>query len=347
MHLIRREHTTLLRSVAVLVGACAAALSGGALLFMALGQNPVDTYVTMLRGGFGSWYGLAESLVKMVPLGLCALGIALAARMGLWNIGAEGQLIMGAIAASWIALFFKVPPGTMLFLTAVAAALAGALWATLAAVLRAWFGTSEILSTLMLNYVAESFLEFLVYGPWKGPDRFPFTVYFPKSAWLPTLCTTRIHPGVIVLVVLAVLLHFLLKKTHFGFEIELTGDSVAASDYAGVPARRNIVLVLAIAGSLAGLAGMFEVTGLQHRLQPSISPGFGYTAIIVAWLARRHMLSCVMVAFLFGGLAVAGDELQIVLGIPGGVVAVFYGLLFVCVLSAEVFEHHTVRWRGS
>jgi simple sugar transport system permease protein len=319
----------------------------GAGLFLALGKSPIEAYGAMARGGFGNWYGFSETLVRMVPLGLCALGIALAARMGLWNIGAEGQLVAGAVAASWVALFWPVPPLLMLPVACAMGAIAGALWATIASALRAWLGTSEILSTLMLNYVAESALQYLVYGPWKGPDRFPFTVYFPDSGRLPTLFGSRVHPGLIILVILAVTLHILLKTTRLGFEIRLTGDSPAASDYAGVPSKRNILIVFALAGALAGLAGAFEVTGLQHRLQPSISPGFGFTAIIVAWLARKHMIGCLLVSLIFGGLVVAGDELQIALRVPGGVVMVFQGLLFACVLGAEVLEGHRLRLRGT
>jgi len=347
MRLVQRESSSTIRSIAVVLSAVLIAFALGSALFLSLDKNPLEAYLAMARGGFGSGYGLSETLVKTVPLGLCALGIALAGKMGLWNIGAEGQLTMGAIAASWVVLFWKVPDAALLPLAAIAAATAGALWSTIASTLRAWLSTSEILSTLMLNYVAELFLQYLVYGPWKGPDRFPFTVYFPRTAWLSTLGTTRLHSGIVVVVILAVVLHVLLKRTRLGFEIHLTGDSSSASDYAGVPSKRNILLVLAMAGALAGLAGLFEVTGLQHRLQPSVSPGFGYTAIIVAWLARRHMLGCLLVAFLFGGLAVAADELQIVLHIPAGVVLVFQALLFVCVLGAEVFENYEIRWRNA
>ncbi|MBI4863485.1 MAG: ABC transporter permease [Candidatus Riflebacteria bacterium] len=344
MRLVRRDAPSALRSVAAVSVACVIALGLASLIFLALGRNPLEAYRAMVVGAFGSWYGLSESLVRMVPLGLCALGIALAARMGLWNIGAEGQLVAGAIAATWVALFLRPPDWSMVWLVALAAACAGALWATLASVLRAWIGVSEILSTLMLNYVAQACLEYLVYGPWKGPDRFPYTVYFPQSAWLPLWPGTRIHPGLVALVVLAVLLWVLLKTTRLGFEIRLTGDSPSASDYAGVPARSNIVLVMAISGALAGLAGMFEVTGLEHRLPHAVAPGFGYTAIIVAWLARRHMLGCLLVALVFGGLIVGGEDVQITLRIPQGAVGVLQGLLFVSVLGAEVFEHHEVRW---
>lgn len=340
MRFVRRAAPSALRSAAVGLAALALAIVLGAGLFAALGVDPLAAYATMLQGACGTGYGAAESVVRMVPLGLCALAVALAARMGLWNVGAEGQLLMGAVAASWVALAWPLPGPCVLPAMAVAGALAGAAWCTVAAALRARLGVSEVLSTLMLNYLAEGFLHYLVYGPWKGPDRFPYTVPFPESAWLPAWGATRIHPGVLLLPLVAGLLHLVLARTRLGFEIALAGDAPEASEYAGVPARRNLVLVMALSGALAGLAGMLEVAGLQHRLQPGISPGYGYTAIIVAWLARRHMLAIVPVALVFGGLAVAGDELQIALRVPQGAVGVFQGLLFASFLGLAFLERH-------
>ncbi|MFZ5814410.1 MAG: ABC transporter permease [Bacillota bacterium] len=318
--------------------------------FLALaGKDPVKVLATMFGGAFGTKYGLSETLVRSVPLVLAGLGIALAARMQLWNVGAEGQLYMGAFAASGIALSLgeQLPAPVLLPLMAVAGIVAGGLWGLLPGLARAYWSTNETITTLLLNYVAINWVSYLVYGPWKDPKgfNFPLTATFHINAWMPTLWG-RVHSGLIVAILAAVLLYLVLGWTRWGFEIKVVGDSPRAAQYARISITRNILLVMFTAGALAGLAGMMEVSGLIHRLQHNISPGYGYTAIIVAYLARRHPLAILPVAFLFGGLQAGGYSVQ-TMGVPLASAYMIQGALLFTVLAAEMLTRNQIRlhWR--
>ncbi len=318
--------------------------------FLALaGKDPIKVLTTMFGGAFGTKYGLSETLIRSVPLTLAGLGIALAARMQLWNVGAEGQLYMGAFAASGVALYLgkSLPGAALLPLMGLAAILAGGLWGLLPGMARAFWSTNETITTLLLNYVAINWVNYLVYGPWKDPGGmgFPLSAIFAKAAWLPTLWG-RVHAGLIVAILIAVLLYLLLGRTRWGYEIKVVGDSPRAARYAGISITRNILLVMFGAGALAGLAGMMEVSGLIHRLQPGLSPGYGYTAIIVAYLARRHPLAVLPVAFLFGGLQAGGYSVQ-TMGVPLATAYMIQGAILFTVLGAELFTRNRVRLAGS
>ncbi len=262
-----------------------ALLFGGTLLALA-GENPLTVYQAMITGALGDWNGVAETLVKTTPLLLAGLGVAVAFRMQLWNIGAEGQLYLGAIFATGVALFvLPSAPGWVLVPAMIAGGLlGGALWGLIPGALRAFFGASEIITSLMLNYVAILFSEYLVHGPWRDPQAFGFpgTPPLPDAGWLPQWGTTRVHLGLLFGLVAAMLLWVMLRRTRLGYEIGVMGENPRAALYAGMPTRRTILLVMALSGALAGLAGMSEVAGIGHQLQRNLSPGYGYAAIIVA-----------------------------------------------------------------
>ncbi|MCA9879889.1 MAG: ABC transporter permease, partial [Thermomicrobiales bacterium] len=307
----------------VTVASLLAALVFGGIVLAVSGENPLTVYRAMLTGALGSWNGVAETLVKTTPLLLAGLGVAVAFRMQLWNIGAEGQLYFGAIFASWMALYLA--PGVsgwlMVPLMVVAGMVGGALWGFIPGALRAFFGASEIITSLMLNYVAILFSDYLIHGPWRDPQAygFPGTPQFPDAAWLPRWGTTRVHLGLLFGLAAALLLWFLLRRTRWGYEISVMGENPRAARYAGMPMTRTILLVMALSGALAGLAGMSEVAGIGHQLQRNLSPGYGYAAIIVAWLARLHPFGAVLVAFLLAALTVGGDQLQMSLGLPAAI----------------------------
>jgi simple sugar transport system permease protein len=321
------------------------ALLTGAILLLASGENPLTVYRAMARGAFGDRYGVAETLVKTIPLLLTGLGVAVAFRMQLWNIGAEGQLYLGAIAASGTALFlFPDWPAAPLIAAMVLAGLAGgAAWGLIPGVLRALTGASETIVSLMLNYVAILFSEYLVHGPWKNPQGFGFpgTEQFPEAAWLPRYGTYRVHLGLVFGLVAALVLWVLLRRTRWGYELAVTGENPRAARYAGMRTRRNIILVMALSGALAGLAGMSEVAGVGHQLQRNLSPGYGYTAIIVAWLGRLHPLGIVLVSFLLAALLVGGDQLQMAMGLPAAVAPMLQGTILFFLLGGELLT----RWR--
>lgn len=321
-----------------------ALLASAAFLAMA-GKSPVAVLSAMLGGAFGSKYGLSETLVRSVPLILAGLGIALAARMQLWNVGAEGQIYMGAFAAAGVALTWgDLPSAVVLPLMAVAGMVAGGLWAFLPGLARAYLGTNETITTLLLNYVAINWVSYLVYGPWKDPKgfNFPLTAMFQKNAWLPTLWG-RVHIGLLVALLAAALLWVVVSRTRWGYEIKVVGESPKAARYAHISIAKNILAVMFTAGALAGLAGMLEVSGLIHRLQRDVSPGYGYTAIIVAYLAKRNPLAIVPVAFLFGGLQAGGYSVQ-TMGVPLATAYMIQGMILFAVLAAEMLTRNQIRF---
>ena len=317
----KRLNPSIAMNVAVPLLSLVAALAVGALFLTLTGRDPVEVYEAMFKGALGSRYGLSETVVKAIPLMLCALGISAAFRMQLWNIGAEGQFYMGAFAASWLPLTFpELPAVLMLPGMMLLGAAAGGLWGLAPAVLRARWKVNEIITTLMFNYVAILWVDYLVYGPWKDPKgfNFPLSAKFPAAAALPTFGDSRIHMGLFIALLLAVFFWIIFEKSRWGYEIKVIGSSESAARYAGMNISRNIFQVMILSGAVCGLAGMTEVSGIVGRLQPGLSPGYGYTAIIVAWISKLHPAAILVVSVLFGGLQVGGFFVQ-TMGVPASV----------------------------
>ena len=321
------------------------ALAAAAAIFSSYGVDPFEAYRRIFAGSFGSWYGFSETVVKAIPLMVCAVGLSIAFRARLWNIGAEGQLLMGAIGATWVALSFPGAPPIVLQSTMFALGFSfGAVWGLIPGALRARFGNQVAITSLMMNYIAERILEYLVYGPWKGPSEwgFPYTSKFSVSAQLPRLAGTRIHsPTLLLGLALAVVLFILTTKTRFGFEVRVTGENPDAAKYAGMSFFKIALVTMLISGGLAGLAGVGEVAGIQLRLRTGISPGYGYTAIIVAWLSRLNSLLVVPVSLLFGGLLVGGDAIQLI-GLPFAAIDMFNGLILLFVIGGEALIEYKI-----
>lgn len=334
---------------AALAGSLILALLTIAIIFYALGVNPLFAFQRIFRGGFGSVYGLSETLTKSIPLMLTGVGLALAFRSRMYNIGAEGQLLMGAVVASGLALKFPHWPSQVLLPAMfIGGFIGGALWALIPAVLKIRFRVDEVLTSLMLVYVAGDIVRYLVYGSWKGAKEFGFpqTDKFAEVAQLPQILGTRIHyPTLILAITLAVLIYLLIKHTKLGYEIRVTGENPAAAGYAGMNYQKIAMLVMIISGGLAGLAGVGEVAGIHFRLRvpEGISPGYGFTAIIVAWLARLNPLAAILTAFLLGGLLVGGDAIQISLNLPAATVHVFNGVILLFVIAGDLFTRYRIR----
>lgn len=310
------------------------------------GRDPIEVYSAMFGGAFGSAYGLSETAVKAIPLALCALGIAVAFRMQLWNIGAEGQFYMGAFASSWLPLTFpELPAVIMLPVMLVMGMAGGAVWGFIPGFLRANWRVNEIITSLMLNYIGILWVSYLVYGPWKDPQgmNFPLTAQFPDAAMLPALAGSRVHIGVLFVIILAVIMAVVFSKSRWGYEIKVIGSSEQAARYAGMNIKSNIYLVMIVSGALCGLAGMTEVSGIVGKLQPGLSPGYGYTAIIVAWLAKLNPFAIILVSVLFGALQVGGYLVQ-TLGVPATVAAMLQGAILFFVVGGEVFTTYRIRF---
>lgn len=342
----RREITTpLFRYSAPLVSIAVALFVAGFLL-LANGVNPLEAYRAILLDAVGSLYGLSETLVKTTPLIFTGLGVSLAFRMQIWNIGAEGQLYVGAMAASGVALFSGIENHWLLLCCMfLAAFISGGLWAGVAGLLRARWRVNEVIVTLLMNYIAILWVDYLVYGPWKDPKgfNFPLTAQFSDAARLADYFDTRLHSGFFLALVCALLLYLFMERTIWGYQIKVIGSNPKAAQYAGMKTGLTIFAVLFLSGAIAGLAGFSEVAGLQHRLQHGISPGYGYTAIIIAWLAKRSAVGVVIVSLLMGILLVGGDSLQLLWRLPVAFVYAFQGLILFFLLAADFFIQYRLR----
>ena len=286
-------------SAAMTLAAVGVALLISGLVLWFVGGDPVRAFLHIAEVAFGSVGALSDTLVKATPLILTGLACSLAFRMRLWNIGAEGQFLLGAWGASAVVLLPILPAGTpaivVIPVMMVFGALAGGAWGFIPGILRARLGVNEIITSLMLNYVALSWIQYWVFGPW-SEGGFQQTEAFPPEAWLPRLTDfaeqfpilggLTVHLGLVFGIVLAAIMWVVLERTRWGYEIKLIGDNPRAARYAGIDIAKKIVIVFVISGALAGLGGMSEVTGVVHRLQDRISPGYGFTAIIIAYLAR-------------------------------------------------------------
>lgn len=343
---VKRELSTpLFRFCAPIVSILVALFVAGFLL-LAAGVNPLQAYLEILQEALGSSYGLSETLVKATPLILAGLGVSVAFRMQIWNIGAEGQIYMGACGATWVALFSGIEQPTLLISAMFGAAfLAGGLWAGVAGLLRARWQVNEVIVTLLMNYIAILWVNYLIYGPWKDPQgfNFPLTAQFSDAARLSQFFDTRLHSGFFLALVCALLLYLFMERTVWGYEIKVIGSNLKAAKYAGMRTGLAIFVVLFLSGAIAGIAGFSEVAGLQGRLQHGISPGYGYTAIIIAWLAKRSALGVVIVSFLMGVLLVGGDSLQLSWQLPVAFVYAFQGLILFFLLASDFFIQNRLR----
>jgi general nucleoside transport system permease protein len=337
----------LARRVAMLLFSLLLALLIGAVFMLAVGVDPLVTYVTMLSGAFGSDYSLSETLVKATPLGFLALAVLLPSLAQFWNVGAEGQYAMGAFAGTGVALFIApaLPPGLVIPVMLLAAFVAGAIWGVIPALLKTIFKANEILTTLMMNYIAAYWLDYLVYTAWKDPNGFGFpgTAVFPAGAWIPQIFG-RMHAGFFVVLVLAVVIWVVMERSRFGFELKVMGESLKTAYYSGFPVAKNIVLAMVISGGMAALAGLFEIAGIDHRLQAGFLMKYGFTALIIAWLARLNPLAVIPVAILYAGLSTGADQLQMSMGLPSSIATVLMGIILVVMLGSQVLQRYQLTF---
>ncbi|HEX2790920.1 MAG TPA: ABC transporter permease [Steroidobacteraceae bacterium] len=327
--------------------AALAMLATGLLVFAALGKDPVAAFRVFFVEPVSSVYGLGELLLKATPLMLCALGLAVCYRANVWNIGAEGQLTLGAIAGGGVGLFCGAALGHWAQPAVLAAGVLGGMaWAAIPAFLRSRFRTSEIFVSLMLVYIAQLLLSYLVHGPWRDPagQNFPQSQPLPDNVLLPPLLEgTRVNVGFIIALLLAALSWWFGTATAAGFRMRVGGLAPAAAAYAGISERRNIWLALMISGGAAGLAGICEVAGPIGMLQPVVSPGYGFAAIIVAFVGRLHPLGVVLASLLMSALYLGGESAQMELQLPASVSGLFQGALLFYLLAAELFIGFRLR----
>jgi general nucleoside transport system permease protein len=319
----------------------------GVLLFVALGKDPLRSLQVFFIEPIRSGYAWSELSIKAVPLVLIALGLSACYRANVWNIGAEGQFILGAIAAGGVAM--QAGPATSHWIVVpilLAGVLGGMLWAGIAALLRDRFHASEILVSLMLVYVADLVLSWLVYGPWKDPNgyNFPQTITFAAATQVPRLVAGwRMNLGVGVALAAVALTWVFLFRTYRGFALQVGGLAPAAARYAGFSSRRALWTALLLSGGLAGLAGALEVSGPLGQLTPYVPAGYGFAAIIVAYVGRLHPLGTVFSAILMSMFYIGGELAQSRLGLPKALTGVFQGLLLFALLACDTLIHYRIR----
>ena len=337
-------------SLLILLAAIGLSLIFSALLLQLQDKSALRALGLLFHGAFGSLLAMEDCLIKAVPIFLCSLGVAVAFRLQVWNIGAEGQYALGAIGATYIALHFAHWPGYLLLpAMMLAAALTGGLCGLVPAVLKIYCRANEIIVSLMLNYICILFLDYLVYGPWKDPVSFgfPMTAVFTPGAIVGHIGQTRLNWGLLLCLACALGFWLFFRFTRLGFELKASGENRYAARYARLPYDRLVIMVMIVSGALAGWAGFLEASATINRLQPSIMVGYGYTAIVVAWLARLNPAAIAVASFLLAGLRVGVENLQLDMQIPAAFGEIMEGLILLTVLAGGLFVHYRIRWRRS
>jgi simple sugar transport system permease protein len=312
----------------------------GALLIMAIGVSPVKAGRAFYVGAFSNLNSIGETFLKMSPLLLAGLGVAAAFRAQVWNIGAEGQLYIGGLASTGVALALgPISAFVLLPLTIVVSFLAGGLWATLAGYIKERFGVNEIISTLMMNYIAFFGVSYLLHGPMKGPKQFyPESGFIPETGRLPVILPgSRLHAGILLGLLAALALYILMSRTGVGYRLRAVGDNAEAARLGGIPITRYVLLSLFISGGLAGLAGLSEAAGVHYRMIEQISPGYGYVAIMVALMGRLHPGGIILSAFFVAALLVGVDNMQRDARVPATLADMVVGLSVLAILASTYY----------
>jgi simple sugar transport system permease protein len=336
-----KRQETLIRAAAVVFSLVCAGL-----VILILGYNPVVVFREIVLGALGTEVRIRQSIVKAIPLLITSLGIMVAFKMKFWNIGGEGQIMMGAFGASLVGLNIpsSLPAPAALLAMAAAAVVCGGIWAVIPAYFKARFGTNETIFTLMLNYIAIKWVTYLQYGPWKDPasQGFPKIANFTPNAILPSLF--GVHIGWIIALVLVILVDIFINHTKKGFEITVVGESVQTARYAGMNIKSVIITSMLISGGLCGLTGMIQASATEHTLTAALSGGYGFTAIITTWLGRLSAPFILVTCAAFAILIQGGNYLQIALSVPSSVADMIQGIILFFVLGSEFFLQYRLSF---
>jgi general nucleoside transport system permease protein len=313
----------------------------GALLILIAGANPLAAYAVMLHGAFGGPRQIEETLLKTAPLLLMGLGLSVAFRARVWNIGGEGQYYIGALVGGTIALTFPGWPRPLLIAAMlIGGVVGGILWAMVAGLLKVRRGMSEIISTLMLNYIAILLVQYVARGPLQQPGGYlPESAQFVQAARMPIVLGDRIHIGVLISLLFIPIVYALLWLTPLGFRLRAVGSRASVARYAGISVEKIILFALAFSGALAGLAGIIEVSSLHTRLKGDISGGYGFSGILVALLGRMHPVGVAVASLFFAALTIGAQTMHIVYGLPDALAGAIQAIVVLCVLAADALVH--------
>lgn len=338
-----RRQEILIQALAILLS-----LAFAGIVVMILGYNPLEVYYKIVEGSVGTGLRLVQTINKAIPLVIVSMGILVAFKMKFWNIGGEGQIMMGAFGASLVALNFpeNLPGFAMLTAMAAASILCGALWAFIPAYFKAKFGTNETIFTLMMNYIAIKFVTYLQFGPWKDPEfgGFPKVANFSPNAVLPGF--GGLHLGLLFAILAVALVYVFIRHTKRGYEITVVGESLETARYAGMNIKAVILTAMLISGGLCGFAGMIQASAIEKTLTYTISAGYGFTAIITAWLGRLSAPVVAVVCILFAMLLQGSSYIQVALSIPASVADVIQGVILFFVLGSEFFLQYRVGFKS-
>lgn len=318
-------------------------LAFSSVLIIAVGFNPIAVYSKMISYSYLNLRGINGSIKAGLPLMLCGLSVSIAFKMNLNNIGAEGQYAMGAILGGAFALFGpELPIPIRLIVMFLLCAIGGGLWAMIAALLKAYWNVNETIITLMQNYIALLFMDYLCYGPWMAKKQTtPISESIPKGMYLPNIGNTGINSGLLVAMVIAILLFIFLKYTTAGYQIEVIRNSRRSAEYAGINVKKYILIVLGLSGAIAGLAGFVQITGVVHRVQAQLPGGSGYTGIVIAYLSKFNPIAVIVVSILLGGLENSCAAVQL-MGVPSQIATMLQGSIMIFVIAGEFFNHYKV-----
>lgn len=346
LKIIKKAEATLKQKIVINVLGILCALLTAA-LFLALGGfNPLDVYISMVNGAFGSNYRISQTVLNAVPLIILSLGIAIAFRMKFWNIGAEGQILMGGFLGSYFAYnFTQMPKSVLLLVMLLAGAAGGAVWALIPAWLKVRFHANESITTLMMNYVALKWIEYLAADPWKDPKAmgYPRMPRFEEQAILPNLF--GVHIGWVIALVLVVAVYLFLNYSKKGFEIAILGESENTARYAGINIGKTVLIAVALSGALCGLTGIIQASAVNNELSATLANGIGYTAIITTWLSGLSAPMIVVVCVLFAALTQGASYIQTAFGIPSAAASILQALILFFVLGSDFFTKYKVVWQ--
>lgn len=335
---LNRKNEYIIRTLAILLSFVCAGM-----ILIIFGLNPLEIFKSIFEGAIGTDLRIKQTIIKAVPLIITSLGILVAFKMKFWNIGGEGQIVIGAMAATFVALNFSNLPKPVLLITmAVVAMIAGGFWAFVPAIFKARMGTNETIFTLMMNYIAIKFVTYLQYGPWMDPNAngFPRVAPFSENAILPSFF--GVHIGWVIALICIGIIFFLMKYTKLGYEITVVGESIETARYAGMNINKVIVVAMLISGGLCGLVGMIQASAIEKTLVAGISGGYGFTAIITAWLARLNPITTFFVCIAFAMLIQGGAYIQLAMNVPSAVSSVVQGTILFFVLGSEFFIQYKV-----
>ena len=342
----KTQETTQKKQITVMIGAIIVALACVHLFITAMGHQPFEVYGAMIEGCIGTTHRVKQTLITAIPLVITAVGIAVAFRMKFWNIGAEGQILMGAFMATGAAIYLKNLPAIILLpLMIVLGIIGGGIWAFIPALLKAKLNTNETIVTLMMNYIALKWIVYLQYGPWKDPEAmgYPKIINFSENAILPKVL--GIHSGWIIAILLVVFIHCLINHTKLGYEIQVLGESETTAKYAGMNTKKIMLIAMLLSGGICGLTGMVQASAVNNTLSVDITAGVGYTAIIVAWLGNLRTPWIVVVSLLFAMLTQGASYIQTAYQIPQAAAEIIQGIVLFTVLGSKFFVQYQVHFQ--